>query len=56
MFGFHADLFPIGEVKRIRGDNGGEYLSSEFKYRKCTNAISLRLDGLTVFVSSISSD
>ena len=30
-FNFHADVFPTGEVKCIRSDNGGEYLSAEFK-------------------------
>ena len=30
-FNFHADVFPAGDVERIRSDNGGEYISNEFK-------------------------
>ena len=30
-FSFHADVFPAGEIERMRSDNGGEYISSEFK-------------------------
>ena len=28
---FLKDVFPSGEVKRMRSDNGGEYISREFK-------------------------
>ena len=28
---FSADLFPHGDVKRVRSDNGGEYVSQEFR-------------------------
>ena len=28
---FLQDLFPSGEIKRMRSDNGGEYISKEFK-------------------------
>ena len=28
---FLQDLFPSGEIKRVRSDNGGEYISTEFK-------------------------
>ena len=28
---FTEDVFPTGEVKRMRSDNGGEYISREFK-------------------------
>ena len=28
---FHDDVFPAGEIQRIRSDNGGEYLSEDFK-------------------------
>ena len=31
MLNFHYDVFPTVEVKRLRSDNGGEYLSAEFK-------------------------
>ena len=31
MLNFHYDVFPTGEVKRLRSDNGGEYLPAEFK-------------------------
>lgn len=30
-FNFHADVFPAGETERLRSDNGGEYISNEFK-------------------------
>ena len=29
---FFEDVFPSGEVKRMRSDNGGEYISREFKH------------------------
>ena len=28
---FHEDVFPAGDVKRMRSDNGGEYLAGNFK-------------------------
>ena len=28
---FFHDIFPSGEIKRLRSDNGGEYISKEFK-------------------------
>ena len=28
---FYEDIFPSGDVQRLRSDNGGEYLSREFK-------------------------
>lgn len=27
---FHEDIFPSGEIKRVRSDNGGEFTSQEF--------------------------
>ena len=30
-FSFHADVFPDGDVERMRSDNGGDHISSEFK-------------------------
>ena len=27
---FHEDIFPSGETKRLRSDNGGEFISQEF--------------------------
>ena len=30
-FSFHADIFPTGDVERVRSDNEGEYISAEFK-------------------------
>ena len=28
---FYEDVFPAGDVKRMRSDNGGEYLAGNFK-------------------------
>ena len=30
-FNFHADVFSAGETKCLRSNNGGEYISNEFK-------------------------
>ena len=30
-FNFHCDISPTGDTKRLRSDNGGEYISAEFK-------------------------
>ena len=38
-FSFHDDVFPSGEVRTIRSDNGGEYLSSDFKRLLLKNGI-----------------
>ena len=28
---FHEDIYPSGEIKHIRSDNGGEFTSKEFQ-------------------------
>ena len=28
---FYEDVFPAGDIKRMRSDNGGEYLAGNFK-------------------------
>ena len=30
-FNFNADVFPAGDIERLRSDNDGEYISNEFK-------------------------
>ena len=38
-FSFNRDIFPMGEVERLRSDNGGEYMSNEFKDLLARNKI-----------------
>ena len=38
-FSFHKDIFPSGDIERIRSDNGGEYISNDFKALLLKNKI-----------------
>ena len=38
-FSFNADIFPAGDVQRVRSDNGGEYISTEFNSLLTRNKI-----------------
>ena len=36
---FYEDVFPAGDIKRMRGENGGEYIARRFKALLVKNSI-----------------
>ena len=48
---FHQDIFPSGEVVKIHSDNGGEFISKEFKYLLLNHKVRHELTSPSLFTT-----
>ena len=47
---FIADVSPYGKVKKLRTDNGGEYMSGELKFLAATSSYIIYVVCVCVFL------